>query len=113
MPPDLFTAESKTLYSENGSGNLTMVWVNGHAVGFNVSAVLNTTSDAGETAPESWSFLFDWRADGEMLSADVGTGGGKVSAMPCLRLNKTFFGAWGFWGCSQPSFGSSDPFPML
>ena len=100
MPPDLFTAVSKTLQSENagGSGNLTMEWMDRHAVGFNVSAVLNTTLDAGETGSKSWSFLFDWKADEAMLGADAVTASRKVSAMPLPSFGQEFLRSMGFLG---------------
>ncbi|KAF1924395.1 uncharacterized protein M421DRAFT_8871 [Didymella exigua CBS 183.55] len=95
VPQDLFTVESKTLHSEHGSGNLTMVWMNGHAVGFNVSAIVNTTLDAGQ---KSWSFLLDWRADGDWLSADAGAASGMATAMPLPAFAEEFIRNMGFLG---------------
>jgi hypothetical protein len=98
MPPDLFIAESKTLRSENGSSNLTMAWMNEHAVGFNVTAIVNATLKPSESAPNNWSFLLDWSADGEMLSANAAAVSEKVSAMPLPSLGKGFVRSMGFLG---------------
>ncbi|KAF3044609.1 hypothetical protein E8E12_002992 [Didymella heteroderae] len=78
MPPGVFTAESKTFRSENGNGNLTVAWMKGHAVELNMSLILNTTLDAGATGSKNLSFLFEWRADGEIISVDVATTSGKA-----------------------------------
>jgi hypothetical protein len=98
IPPDLFTAESRTIHSEKGSGNLTMAWMNGHAIGFNVPAVLNTTVGAGEAEPKSWTFLFNWRAEGEILSADAGAANGTKSAVPLPSFGQDLLRSMGFFG---------------
>lgn len=98
MPLDLFTAQSKTMYSEDGSANMTMACMNGHAVGFNVSVVPGTTLGAGETEPKSWNFLYDWRADGEILSANVGVVRDIVSVMALPSFGQAVLQSMGFLG---------------
>lgn len=97
-PPDLLPARSQMIHMENSSGNLTMAWMTGHAVVFNVSVIVNATLDASETQPKSWSFLFDWTADGEVLSAAVSTVCRTVSAMPLPSFKQEFLRSMGFLG---------------
>lgn len=98
MPPDLFTAESRTLQSENGSGNLTMAWMSEHAIGFKVSAILNTTLKSSEPVPNNWSFLLDWSAVGEGLTANTEIQAEKVSAMPLPSFSELFVRSMGLLG---------------
>lgn len=98
MPPDLFTAESKTLHSENGSSNLTIAWISGHAVSFIVSTIVNITLKSSERVPNNWSFLPDWSAAGEGLTANAAVQAEKVSAMPLPSFSESFLRSMGLFG---------------
>lgn len=98
VPQGLFSAESRTVHSENGSGKLTMVWVDGHTVGFDVSAIVSTTLEPNIAGSNSWRFLFDWGADGAELSANAGAAGRLASVMPLPSFGDGFLRNMGFLG---------------
>ena len=63
VPSDIFTLSSKTIISLDGSSNLTMSWLNGRAVGFQVNPVYNITLAPDEPKPDALRFTFDWSVD--------------------------------------------------
>jgi hypothetical protein len=63
VPSDIFTLSSKTITSQDGSSNLTMSWLNGRTVGFQVNPVYNITLAPDEPEPDALKFTFDWSVD--------------------------------------------------
>lgn len=100
VPSDIFTLSSKTITSQDGSSNLTMSWLNGQAVGFQVNPVYNITLDPDEPKPDALKFTFDWSIDTIGMSADE-RAKKTVSSMPIPSLWQLFVGNVAFVGLSM------------
>ncbi|KAF2624417.1 hypothetical protein BU25DRAFT_461270 [Macroventuria anomochaeta] len=96
LPSDLFTTSSRTIPSEDGSSNLTISWVNGEAIGFQINPVYNIALDPNEPTPDALHFVFDWSVDTKgLLSREEMN---VVSAMPIPSFGEEFVKGMALFG---------------